>query len=98
MTTAQSGSDKQTSKPKYTLAINDFIPLSAHIAGITDKTVEIPEYFNVALNRVISVRSSFSQKLEAAGEAVDQASDSRHNFFVTVLQRVRESLKPLIGD
>jgi hypothetical protein len=95
-TTAQSGSDKQTSEPKYTLAIKDFIPLSVHIAGVTDKTVEIPDYFNGALDRVILVRSSFSQQLEAAGRAVDRASDSRHSFFVTVLQRVRESLKPLM--
>lgn len=95
MTAPQNGSDKQTSKPKYTLAVKDFISLSEHIAGVTDKTVEIPEYFNVALNRVISVRSSFSTKLETAGEAVNQASDSRHNFFVTVLEKVRESLKPL---
>ncbi|CAN9087717.1 unnamed protein product [Alternaria alternata] len=95
VTAPQNGSDKQTSKPKYTLAVKDFISLSEHIAGVTDKTVEIPEYFDVALNRVISVRSSFSTKLEAAGEAVNQASDSRHNFFVTVLEKVRESLKPL---
>ena len=33
--------------------------------------------------------------METAGEAVNQASDSRHNFFVTVLEKVRESLKPL---
>jgi hypothetical protein len=70
--------------------------LSAHIAGVTDQTIEIPDYFNVALDRVISVRTSFSKKLEEAGRNIDQASDSRHNFFVTVLERVRESLKPLM--
>ncbi|RYN80829.1 hypothetical protein AA0117_g2821 [Alternaria alternata] len=36
VTAPQNGSDKQTSKPKYTLAVKDFIPLSEHIAGVTD--------------------------------------------------------------
>ncbi|KAI4713823.1 hypothetical protein J4E89_001271 [Alternaria sp. Ai002NY15] len=94
--TAQSGSDKQTSSPKYTLAIKDFIPLSAHIAGVKGSNVEVPDYFNVALDRVISVRSAFSKKLAAAGEAVDKPSDDRHSFFVTVLESVRDALKPLI--
>ncbi|KAI4705545.1 hypothetical protein J4E81_000428 [Alternaria sp. BMP 2799] len=95
--TTQSGSDKQTSKPKYTLAIKDFVPLSAHIAKVKG-TVEVPDYFNVALDRVISVRSAFSHKLAAAGEAVDKSSDGRHSFFVTVLESVRDALKPLMRN
>ena len=35
--------------PKYTLAIRDFIPLSEHIANVNDQIVDIPGYFNVAL-------------------------------------------------
>ncbi|KAL1799343.1 hypothetical protein ACET3X_003380 [Alternaria dauci] len=56
--TPQNGSDKQASKPKYTLAIKDFIPLSEHIAGVTDKTIEIPDYFNLALERANALNFS----------------------------------------
>jgi len=71
--------------------------LSAHIAKVKG-TVEVPDYFNVALDRVISVRSAFSHKLAAAGEAVDKSSDDRHSFFVTVLESVRDALKPLMRN
>jgi hypothetical protein len=84
-------------KVKYTLAVKDFGPLATHIASLKDKAIEIPEYLSEALERVIQVRSSFSQKLEAAGKVIDQASDSRHVFFVSVLEQVRDSLKPLLS-
>ncbi|CAA9959252.1 hypothetical protein PTMSG1_02768 [Pyrenophora teres f. maculata] len=63
---AQTATANQASKPKYTLAIRDFIPLSDHIANANGGAVDVPDYFKVALERVISVRSSFSEKLEAA--------------------------------
>ncbi|KAE8849612.1 hypothetical protein PTNB85_00028 [Pyrenophora teres f. teres] len=82
---AQTATANQASKPKYTLAIRGFIPLSDHIANANGGAVDVPDYFKVALERVISVRSSFSEKLEAAGRAINQAAESRHAFFVTVL-------------
>jgi hypothetical protein len=94
---ATTGSNNQAPKTKYTLAVKDFVPLASHIAGLEDKAIEVPDYFNAALDRVIQVRSLFSQKLEAAGKAIDVASDSRHAFFVSVLEQVRESIKPLLS-
>ena len=70
--------------------------MSTHIASVTDKPVEVPDYFNVALEPVISVRSSFSRRLAAAGIAADRSSDDRHSFFVTVLESVRDALRPLM--
>jgi hypothetical protein len=69
----------------------------SHIAGLEDKAIEVPDYFNAVLDRVIQVRRLFSQKLEAAGKAIDVASDSRHAFFVSVLEQVRDSIKPLLS-
>ncbi|KNG48316.1 hypothetical protein TW65_05225 [Stemphylium lycopersici] len=43
------------------------------------------------------VQSSFSRELEAAGRAVNQASDALHAFFLTVIERVRDSLRPLLN-
>jgi len=83
-------------KTKYTLAIKDFVPLARHIAGRKDASINVPNYFTTALERVIWVRSSFSKKLSAAGKRLDEASDERHSFFVTVLEKVHDSLKPLL--
>jgi hypothetical protein len=58
--------------------------------------VEVPEYFNVALDRVISVQNSCLQKLAAAGQAIDKAPDDRNHSFVTVLKGVRKAHKPLM--
>jgi hypothetical protein len=58
--------------------------------------VEVPEHFNVTLDRVISVRSSFPRKLAAAGQAVDKAPDDRYHFFRYCPGRVRKALKPLM--
>jgi hypothetical protein len=85
------------SAPKYTLAIKDFVPLAAHIANFKEATIDIPDYFTSTLERIIWVRSSFSKNLAAAGKSLNEASDARHSFFMTVLERVRDSFKPLLG-
>ena len=83
-------------KPKYTLAIRDFVPLAEHIAGASNSAnIRLPNSFSVSLERVIWVRKSFSERLGGAGQRSDQQSDARHSFFVTVLEKVRKTLQPL---
>lgn len=84
--------------PKHILAIKDFVPLAQHIAnGIGDTALSIPSYFQVALDRVISVRKGFGAKLAGAGKFVDTKSDARHAFFVSILEKVRTTLQPLMS-
>ncbi|KAL8815125.1 MAG: hypothetical protein Q9223_005709 [Gallowayella weberi] len=88
----------ETSKPKYTLAIKDFVPLAEYIADASDSAaIKLPTAFSIALERVIWVRKSFSEKLEAAGRRFDQKSDARHSFFVAVLEKVSKTLQPLMN-
>ncbi|KAL8864998.1 MAG: hypothetical protein Q9174_007128, partial [Haloplaca sp. 1 TL-2023] len=85
-------------KPKYTLAIKDFVPLAKHVTDASDAAnIKIPHSFSVALERVIWVRKSFADRLADAGRRLSQASDARHSFFVTVLEKVRDTLKPLFS-
>ncbi len=54
----------EPSKPKYTLAIKDFVPLAEHIADASNAAeIKVPKSFSVALERVIWVRKSFSERL-----------------------------------
>ncbi|KAL9036100.1 MAG: hypothetical protein Q9180_004491, partial [Flavoplaca navasiana] len=101
---AQASSEKppeqlpEISKPTYTLAIKDFVPLAKHILDASDAAkIEIPHPFSVALERVIWVRRSFAEKLEHAGRRFDLKSDARHSFFVNILEKVRKTLEPLLS-
>jgi hypothetical protein len=94
---AANGTPNQAPKIKCTLAVKDLVPLASHIASLKNTAIEVLDYFNAALDRVILVRSSFSQKLEVAGKAINVVSDSRHAFFVSVLEQVRDSIKPLLS-
>lgn len=88
----------EPSKPKYTLAIKDFIPLAEHIAEASNAAyIRVPNSFSVALERVIWVRKSFAERLEDAGRRFNQYSDARHSFFVNILEKVRKTLQPLLS-
>lgn len=89
----------EPSKPKYILAIADFVPLAEHIVNVTDSAgIKLPSYFSVALERAIWVRKSFSEKLADAGRRSDQKSDTSHSYFVSVLEKVRKVLQPLKNE
>lgn len=88
----------EPSRPKYTLAIRDFVPLAEHITNASGAAmIKIPRSFSNALERVIWVRKSFAEKLADAGRRFDQKSDSRHSFFVNILEKVRKTLEPLLS-
>ncbi|KAL6891897.1 hypothetical protein GGI43DRAFT_425202 [Trichoderma evansii] len=72
-----------------------FEPLAQFVSKIND--LKIPDYFSIALERVIQVRKSFSDRLASNGVELSDASKCRHSFFVGVLEKVRDHLKPLMG-
>ncbi|KAH7305437.1 hypothetical protein B0I35DRAFT_413836 [Stachybotrys elegans] len=83
-----------TAKPKHVLKIKEFEPIATFLAAID--TLKVPDYFAVAIERVIWVRKSFSGDLQQSGENVDPASDQRHAHFVGILEKARDLLKPLM--
>lgn len=81
----------------YVIAIKNFIPLAECISASKDPVISIPDAFFKAINRVIAVRSNFGEKLSQHGVEANVQSDVRHSYFVGVLEKVREVLKPLVS-
>ncbi|KAF4978473.1 hypothetical protein FZEAL_5159 [Fusarium zealandicum] len=91
----QPQSGKPASKTSYVIKIRDFEPMASYVANLA--SVSVPEHFAVALERVIWVRKSFSDRLTACGARPNSASKDRHSYFVGVLEKVRDCLKPLMS-
>lgn len=87
--------NKIPKKPKYTITVKQFTSFAEHIAGY-DKPpvgpVEVSRGFSLALDRAISARREFAKH---GTEEVNEATEG-HGFFVDVLERVREILRPLM--
>ncbi|KAI8242879.1 hypothetical protein K4K53_003506 [Colletotrichum sp. SAR 10_77] len=79
---------------KYIVALKDFVPLAQFIAGSKKPVVDVPESFVTTINRVINVRSSFSNRLAEHGKKTAFQVEKSHSFFVGILEQVRESLRP----
>ncbi|KAI0402171.1 hypothetical protein F4802DRAFT_577543 [Xylaria palmicola] len=79
--------------PKHIIHINDFVPLAEHIAG---KVTSVPDTVRATIDRVIAVRSGFGARLEKHGKALSETSDAKHQYFIGVLEKVREVLTPLM--
>ncbi|EQB44956.1 hypothetical protein CGLO_16239 [Colletotrichum gloeosporioides Cg-14] len=79
---------------KYIVALKDFVPLAQFIAGSKKPVVDVPESFVATINRVINVRSSFSNRLAEHGKKTAFQVEKSHSFFVGILEQVRESLRP----
>ncbi|KAJ0382357.1 hypothetical protein COL922a_012734, partial [Colletotrichum nupharicola] len=84
---------KNTSS-KYVVALKDFVPLAQFIAGSKKPVVDVPESFVTTINRVINVRSSFSNRLAEHGKPTTFEVEKSHSFFLGILEQVRESLRP----
>lgn len=82
------------SGPKYTIAIKNFVPLAEIVAASKEPLVSVPPSITATLERVISTRLSFGDRLAEHGAAPSLRSDVQHSHFVHVLQRVQEILKP----
>ncbi|TPX17773.1 uncharacterized protein E0L32_002874 [Thyridium curvatum] len=92
---AAGGSKAAASKnvPKYTVAIADFIPLAEFVAASKKPQAAVPEAFSATINRVIEVRSGFGDRLAEEGSTPDENQRLKHDYFVGVLEKVRDVLR-----
>ncbi|RSM03293.1 hypothetical protein CDV31_010569 [Fusarium ambrosium] len=91
---AKGTTPETTSVPQYIISIKDFISLAEYISAAKIPALSVPEAFFNTLHRVISVRSTFSAELSGHGAKPDIESDARHSYFVGILEKVGEVLKP----
>lgn len=82
------------SGPKYTIAIKNFVPLAEFVAASSQPLVSVPRAFTATLDRVITTRASFGDRLAEHGTVPSRESGQKHSYFVRVLQKVQEILKP----
>ncbi|KAI2627114.1 hypothetical protein GGS21DRAFT_254216 [Xylaria nigripes] len=88
-----SGQNAPTVGPKYIIDIKDFVPLAEYLA---EKATPVPATVRSTIDRVIVARSAFGDKLEKHGKAPTEISDAKHQYFIGVLERVREVLMPFM--
>jgi hypothetical protein len=88
---ATESSSKPSASSKYTIAIKIFIPLAEFIATRTPP-VTVPTTFSSIINRVIRIRSTFDQRISRHGQETDRDSKQNHDYFVSILEKVREVL------
>jgi hypothetical protein len=85
--------DKPSAARKYTVAIKDFASLAGWIAS-RQPPVAVPSAFASVIDRVIKVRSSFGDDMASHGHQPDEASNRQHNYFLGILEKVRDVLRP----
>lgn len=83
---------------RYIVAIADYHKLAKHIADTADPTITVPDEFVATIDRVISIRSSFGERLAEHGVGPDTEADLKHRHFVEVLKKVREALLPRMSS
>ncbi|KAI0880217.1 uncharacterized protein GGS22DRAFT_175449 [Annulohypoxylon maeteangense] len=95
---AEAKKKPSTTKPspahKYIIKIKDFVPLAEFVASKRD--VSISNSFMATLRRVIIARGGFGEKLAEQGSVPDELSDAKHGYFVGILEKVFEVLKPRV--
>ncbi|KAI5306217.1 hypothetical protein KEM56_001807 [Ascosphaera pollenicola] len=96
---AKDASTAKSSAKTYTIAIKEFIDLAEFIASHSKNAqVKIPETFAASLRRAIDIRRAYgaevSQALREQKRKENKASDERHNYFIGVLEHVRDVLRP----
>lgn len=84
--------------PKYTIKVKDFAALAECIARFNKPAVKVPLTVVEVLNRAINLRQqrhtwSRAQSESAASTGVEESNQS-HAYFLGMLERTREILKP----
>ncbi|KAI1453562.1 hypothetical protein F4805DRAFT_461664 [Annulohypoxylon moriforme] len=79
---------------KYIIKIKDFVPLAEFVASKRD--ISISHSFIATLRRVIIARGGFGEKLAEQGTVPDELSDAKHGYFVGILEKVYDVLKPRV--
>ena len=87
-----------TNAPRYTIKVKDFVALAECIAAFTKPVVEVPMTLVKVLNRAIELRgqhSTWSQgSVESEKSAEVEESNESHAYFLGILERTRQTLKP----
>lgn len=91
----KNASGNRDEKSRYTVAIKDFVPLAKYIAGQTDPVVVVPEAVSTAIDRVITLRKSYSQMRIDLGAEHDANEEAKHGYFIGIFETVRDILRPL---
>ncbi|PYH81313.1 hypothetical protein BO82DRAFT_336425 [Aspergillus uvarum CBS 121591] len=97
---ASSGSHSTTSQnAKHILALKDFVDLAEYITASTKPVVRVPASFVTVLDRAISVRREHGNKARAKRPTSLEARESsdRHEYFIGILEHVRQALQPRIS-
>lgn len=85
-------------KPSYIIKVRDFITLAEYIAGFSRPVIKVPAYLVNSLNRAIKLRSehnAWSRERKDSDELTERANtDESHSYFLGILERTREILKP----
>lgn len=80
-----------TSAPKYTITVKDFITLAEFLALRPDVNVPAPVWETI--ERAISLRQAHND-YHAQQQAATNGIDDGHAYFLGVLEKVRDVLKP----
>lgn len=94
------GPQVQTSstRKRYKISTADFITVADWISGRTSR-VEVPRKLAYALNRAIRARKKHNdhwkrQEHRGSGESDIRDSNEKHGYFIGVLEKVRDLLRP----
>ena len=91
-------STNKTEDPKYLIALDDFISLAEWLAAKIQ--VKVPANFVSVLDRAITVRKRHHNwwyrhtDNNASSNTKDEENNERHGYFIGILERVREILRP----
>lgn len=81
------------------IPVDTFVHLAAFIANLHSPSVEVPKSFVACLDRAIEFRTEFSSFLKRTDAATseDQQQNLTHAYFVDILRKVEEILKPRVA-
>ena len=88
--------DSPVDVPKYTIKVKDFTTLAECIARFTKPSVEVPVGLVKVLNRAIELRQQHNSRSRDQTESKPSMEESNesHAYFLGILERTREILKP----
>lgn len=90
---AQASEPAHQATAKHIIAMKDFVPLAEFISASQKPLISVPLAFSETINRVISARAIFGTRMTETGVEANEESDSRHSYFVKILEKVREALR-----
>ncbi|KAF2123222.1 hypothetical protein BDV96DRAFT_593660 [Lophiotrema nucula] len=83
---------KQPGATSYVLRVSDFVPMAQAIAT-AEEQVMVPVALTKLFNRAIRTRRKVANWFKLKDDA-DQESNSRHHYFITVLEDAFKVLRP----